>query len=70
MKLPGLQVMRETAKPGTCPFCGDPVKPRTRGAGRPPSTCGDDVCTITAYNRYYQRDHRRMKRGKKPLTTR
>jgi hypothetical protein len=55
---PGLEQMLAAAKPGECPFCGDPVKVRGK---KPLLTCGDEVCW-KAYNRGYQRDLRRHQR--------
>jgi len=69
---PGLKELLANAKPGECPFCGDPCKPRDpSGPGRPAAgaapgfylTCGEPECENDAYNRYWKRDHyREMKR--------
>lgn len=52
----GLRELRERSKPGECPFCGDPIPPRTPGrGGRTLTHCGDEVC-FAAYNRFWRRD--------------
>lgn len=56
--LPGLKRMRAATPPGLCPFCLDPCAPRTYAKGRPPGTCGDDICRI-AYFRCWRRDQRK-----------
>jgi len=64
----GLEAMRAAAKPGECPFCGDPcrqksmqpsavAKRRAAGTGDYQDTCGEPECKA-AYFRYYQRDRR------------
>ena len=55
---PGILRLRRTAAPGTCPFCGDPLK---KGAFKRWVTCGDEVCQ-TAYLRYYARSRRKIER--------
>jgi hypothetical protein len=53
----GLQEMRAAAKPGECPFCGDPALPRSRGTGDYHLGCGSPECK-TAYFRLWRRDNR------------
>ena len=53
----GLREMKAAAKPGECPFCGDPLKANPKG--RKSHTCGDDVCR-TAWMRCWKRDQRRL----------
>ena len=55
--LPGLKRMKAATPPGLCPFCLDPLAKRTGKAGRPPHTCGDEVCRI-AWFRCWRRDQR------------
>ncbi len=64
---PGLRELVAAAKPGECPFCGEPAKPRVEGdPGRPTPlakpgfylTCGDEVCQ-QAYNASWKRDNYR-----------
>ena len=50
----GLRDLVAKAKPGECPFCGDP---RAEGRTKPHLTCGDEICK-TAYQRYWKRDQR------------
>ena len=55
----GLRELRAAAKPGECPFCGDPIP--TVKAGKGYLYCGDKECFI-AYHRYYKRDIRQSSR--------
>ena len=57
---PGLERMRKATPPGLCPFCLDPLPPKTPGT-RDRAHCGDPVC-LAAYNRCYRRDRRRVLR--------
>lgn len=54
----GLRALVAAAKPGECPFCGEPKAKRTAPKGRHPMTCGEPECRA-AYHRYYARDRNR-----------
>lgn len=54
----GLRELRAAARPGECPFCGDPIKV---AKGKKFLYCGDKECFL-AYHRYYKRDIRRSAR--------
>lgn len=64
----GLRELRAAARPGECPFCGEPAKRRSqspdavrkrkqRGVSDYYGHCGDEECK-RAYLRYDQRDRR------------
>jgi hypothetical protein len=50
----GLRALVAAAKPGECPFCGEP---RAKGRTKPHLTCGAPECR-SAYHRYWKRDLR------------
>ena len=57
----GLAELRERTAENECPFCGDPIAVRIGKNGRPPMSCGDEICRA-AYHRFYARDRRRKER--------
>ena len=58
MSLPGLRQMKAAARPGMCPFCDQPLKPRHT---KPHATCGAPECR-TAWMRCWKRDQRQTLR--------